>query len=240
MGQAYDIAVIGAGAAGLAAGIAAAETNPGLRIGLLDGARKIGAKILVAGGTRCNVTHQKVSPSDYNGDRRFIRHVLAAFDERAATRWIESLGVRLKVEETGKIFPISDSGAEVLDALVRRCGELGVVIHCGCRVNHIVKSSTDDHGFEVEHSEGVLHARRLILATGGRSLPKTGSDGQGWQMAMALGHSVTPTYPALVPLVLRSDWIHQELSGLSTEVCLSTFADAKLIDRRMGDRKSVV
>ena len=101
MSETCDIAIIGAGAAGLAAGIFAAEAAlagalPAPRILLLDGARTIGAKILVSGGGRCNVTHERIVPEDYAGPRTIVRNILAAFNEKAAVRWMQSIGVELK------------------------------------------------------------------------------------------------------------------------------------------------
>lgn len=223
--------MIGAGAAGLAAGIFAAEAASGLRIVLLDGAAKIGAKILVSGGGRCNVTHDEIHVSDFNGPKPVVRNILAAFDERATVRWFVSLGVPLKREASGKLFPVSNKARTVLDALLRRCAELDVAVRAGCRV-HTVTAGAD--GFVVEHTRGTLRTRCTIMATGGRSLPRTGSDGSGWELARRLGHTLTATYPALVPLVLAPAMFHAELSGLSQPVELSTFADGKLIDRRTG------
>jgi len=238
-----DIAIVGAGAAGLAAAIFAAEAAPRQarpRIVLLDGARTLGAKILSSGGGRCNVTNERVRPEDFNGPRPVVRNVLAAFDERAAVRWFSSLGVELKREETGKLFPTSNSARTVLHALLARCAELDIVVRPGYRVHDLTGPLDSDaataapRSFAVRHEHGVLSARHVVLATGGRSLPRTGSDGLGWEIARRFGHSVTDTYPALVPLVLRDEMFHAELSGLSAHVELSTFADDKLIDRRTG------
>src|SRR5215470_13176689 len=134
-----DLAIIGAGAAGLAAGIFAAETaltqHSKVHIVLLDSAKKIGAKILISGGGRCNVTHDEVHPNDFHGSRNIVRNVLAAFDEHATVRWFTSLGVPLKREETGKLFPASDSARTVLDALLRRNEELEVAVLAQHRVH---------------------------------------------------------------------------------------------------------
>ncbi|HKA55932.1 MAG TPA: NAD(P)/FAD-dependent oxidoreductase [Candidatus Binatia bacterium] len=242
MEQPWDIAVIGAGAAGLAAGIFAAESararGQAARIVLLDSAQKIGAKILVSGGGRCNVTHEKIRPEDFNGSKNIVRNVLAAFDEQATVRWFDSLGVPLKREATGKLFPVSDSARTVLDALLRRCGELAVSVLTGHRVYEVIPREPltpgQETAFTVRHAQGALCARRVVMATGGRSLPRTGSDGSGWAIARRLGHTVTETCPALVPLVLREGAFHAELSGLSLPVELSLAADGKLIDRRTG------
>ena len=91
---------------------------------MLDGAATLGAKILVSGGGRCNVTHDDVLPDDFNGSRHIVRNVLAAFDAAATVRWFASLGVELKREPTGKLFPVTDSARTVLNALLDRCDEL--------------------------------------------------------------------------------------------------------------------
>lgn len=226
-----DIAVVGAGAAGLAAGIFAAETRPGLKIVLLDGARRVGAKILVSGGGRCNVTHAEVAPDDFHAPRRDVQRVLQRFDERAAVDWFGSLGVTLKREPTGKLFPVSNSAHTVLDALLGRCTELGAGLLTGHRVRDVVQGAS---GIEVVHDAGSLLANRVIMATGGRSLPKTGSDGQGWAIARRLGHTVTATDQALVPLVLADGSFHAGLSGISHEAELTTRVEGKVVDRRAG------
>ena len=116
-----DIAIIGAGAAGLTAGIFAAETNNNLRIVILDGAKTPGAKILVSGGGRCNVTNQQVKASDFHGNRKVIDRVLRRFNEQAAVRWFTSLEVPLQTDTTGKLFPVSNTARTVLAALLHPC-----------------------------------------------------------------------------------------------------------------------
>jgi len=234
MSDKADIAVIGAGAAGLAAGIFAAEAGAGrtLRIVVLDGAKSIGAKILISGGGRCNVTHEEVRPQDFHGPLHVVRNVLAAFPVSTTIDWFCSLGVELKREETGKLFPVADRARTVLQALVTRCDKLAVEIRCGSRVSDL--GPDEAGGFLVRHDQGELKAGRVIMATGGRSLPRTGSDGQGWSIVRRLGHRVTETYPALVPLVLDERMFHAELSGLSQVVELATLVEGKPVDRRTG------
>jgi len=232
----YDVAIIGAGAAGLATAIFAAETaeqqQRPLKIAVLDSAKKIGAKILVSGGGRCNVTHDEVRPEDFNGSRHIVRNILAAFDEQSTIRWFASLGVPLKREETGKLFPVSDSARSVLSALLRRCEELKVPILTQHRVSEV---TAEQQGvFALHHEQGTCHARRVIFATGGKSLSRTGSDGSGWDIVKRLGHTVTTTVPALVPLVLRADMFHAQLAGISLPVELSTFVAGKVEDRHVG------
>ncbi len=234
----HDVAVIGAGAAGLAASIFAAEAaakgDRRQRIVLLDGAITIGAKILVSGGARCNVTHEVVTPTDYFGNRRIIKNMLAAFSVEQTVKWFASLGVELKREETGKFFPVTDKARTVLHALVERCRELGVETLTNHRVGDIERVTDYGHRFVVHHSQGVLRARKVILATGGRSIPRSGSDGFGYSLARRLGHHVTATVPALVPLVLEGTMFHKTLSGLSHEVKLTTIVKGRHVDSRTG------
>ncbi|HSU67213.1 MAG TPA: NAD(P)/FAD-dependent oxidoreductase [Tepidisphaeraceae bacterium] len=229
--ESADVVIVGGGAAGLASAIFAAEAAPGKRIVVLDGARSLGAKILVAGGGRCNVTHDVVTPDDFNGPRNVVRNILAAFDAAATVRWFASLGVQLKRENTGKLFPVTDSARTVLGALLRRCEDLRVALRTGSKVREVV---TDGATFTLTSDSGQLTCPRLILSTGGRSLPRSGSDGSGWEIVRRLGHTVTDAYPALVPLVLDPQWFHESLAGVSQDVELSTFSDGKRIDRRRG------
>ncbi|MBF6568896.1 MAG: NAD(P)/FAD-dependent oxidoreductase [Candidatus Binataceae bacterium] len=243
MKEACDIAIVGAGAAGLAAAIFAGETarksDPeGRRIVVLESASTVGAKILISGGGRCNVTNAEVSPRDFNGARNPIRNILAAFDQAAALRWFESMGVALKREENGKLFPVTNRARSVLDALLGGCAQRGITIRTGCRVTEVVTKTavdaeTSNGGFVVYHAQGRLDAGCVIMATGGRSLPRTGSDGNGWEIARQLGHDVTATHQALVPLKLESPF-HAALSGIAVIVELSVVVDGRLADRRRG------
>ncbi|MCA9276106.1 MAG: NAD(P)/FAD-dependent oxidoreductase [Phycisphaerales bacterium] len=222
-----QVGIIGAGAAGLMCAIMTARECRLLgveaQIVLLDGAKKIGAKILVAGGGRCNVTHHRVLPNDYAGaSRNAIKKVLKAFNERATIEFFENLGVRLKQEDTGKMFPVSDSAQSVLSALLDECDRLGIAILHPWRVGRIQR---DQDRFVVTSTEDRHEPKAfdcVVLATGGMALPKTGSDGAGYRFAQSLGHSVTQrVFPALVPLVVdqRDSWL-MALSGISTRATL--------------------
>jgi predicted Rossmann fold flavoprotein len=234
-GDQADLAIIGGGAAGLAAAIFGAQSAPsGFRTVVLDGAKSLGAKILVSGGGRCNVTHHQVLPRDFNGSQNIVRNVLAAFDVESTIRWFASLGVELKREPTGKLFPVANSARAVLQALLSRCAALNVTLLTSHRVTKIIPTSGDDPSFQILHANGALRCSRVIVSTGGRSLPRSGSDGSGWDIVRELGHTVTPTHAALVPLVLAPHMFHAELSGLAQEVELSVFAGGKRIDHRTG------
>src|SRR5687768_10714897 len=192
MNERGDLIVIGAGAAGLATAIFTARAAPSCRIVCVDGARRIGAKILVSGGSRCNVTNRVVTERDFwGGSPRLIARVLRAFPADRAARFFEELGVALHEEEDGKLFPDSNSSRTVLDALLGEAARRGVAIESGARV---VAVHHDDGGFTVERSGGPsVRTGAVVLATGGRSLPKSGSDGFGYQLAAAFGHACVAT-----------------------------------------------
>jgi predicted Rossmann fold flavoprotein len=220
MRETVDLAIVGAGAAGLMAGIQAGRTDPSRSIVLLDGARSIGAKIRVSGGGRCNVTHERVDETAFAGSSRHaIRKVLLRFDVPRTVAFFEELGVPLKREETGKLFPVTDDARTVLDALLRAARTAGAEIRNPWRVETITAA---DRGFDLNSVTGAsLNARRVILATGGRSIPKSGSDGHGYAIAEALGHTISPVFPALVPLLLADSSFIRALGGISTPATLS-------------------
>ena len=217
--QQADVTIIGAGAAGLMAGIWAKRTFPDQQVIILDGARKLGAKILVSGGGRCNVTHDVVTAEAYAGSsRNAIKKVLRRFDVPQTITFFRELGVDLKREETGKLFPTTDSARAVLDALLSGARQAGVTIHHPHRVEQVEKTAVS---FQLSGAWGQLETRRLILATGGQSLPKSGSDGHGYRLAQALGHQLTPhIFPALVPLTLPDGHFIRELSGITLPAAL--------------------
>jgi predicted Rossmann fold flavoprotein len=231
MSQQFDLVIVGAGAAGLAAAIFAGEAARDAplrpRILLLDGARKPGAKILVSGGGRCNVTNVEVTPEDFNGGPKpIIRNVLRAFDHRRTLAWMEDLGVALKLEETGKYFPVSDKAATVLEALLARVRHVGVELRPSTRITGVRRL---EGGFEVEVAESApIRCRAVVMATGGLALPKSGSDGAGLRMLAAMGHTIVPTTPALVPLLLGAGMEpashFAEWSGLTLDMRLELAA----------------
>ncbi len=228
----WNLGIVGGGAAGLAAGIFAAEANPDARVAVFDGAKKVGAKLLVAGGGRCNVTHHKVDTRDYNAaTRNFVKNVLASFTVEQCVAWFESMDVRLKREPTGKLFPTTDKARTVLDALLNRLHERGGTLLTEHRVESVQR---DGEAFVLNTPQGLHRCDKLILCTGGLSLPKTGSDGGGYGIARGLGHTVSDTHAALVSMTLQQHFFHADLTGISHETEITTVADGKPIDRRSG------
>ena len=219
-----DVVIVGAGAAGLMTAIwtarSCAQSETSARVVLVDGAKKIGAKILVAGGGRCNVTHEKVLPKDYaGGSRNTIKKVLKAWSAQDTIEFFAGLGVELKEEDTGKMFPVTDSSKTVLNALLHECRRLGVEIVHPWRVKSIERN---DDGFVICSEEDEVETERVVIATGGLALPKSGSDGAGYRFVKLLGHRVTDrVLPALVPIITSSEsaWI-TELSGIAARVSI--------------------
>ena len=235
-----DAVVVGAGAAGLATAIFARRRVPSLTVLVLDGARRPGAKILVSGGSRCNVTNVEVAETDFwGGSRAFIRRVLRAFPASEAAAFFREIGVPLHEEPGGKLFPDSNRSRDVLDALLRELAASGATIETDRRVIGVERLAD---GFTVRTARGDVHARTVVLATGGLSLPKTGSDGGGLAIAASLGHTIVPTTPALAPLTLenaahRADQtpsLHRELSGVSQEAELTIWIDGRAAIRLRG------
>ena len=231
--ESADVAVVGAGAAGMAAAIFTRRLNPGLSVVLLDGAAKPGAKILVSGGGRCNVTNKIVGERDFFGGKpTVVRRVLRGFPVAETIAWFAELGVTLHEEEHGKLFPDSNRARDVLDALLREVAASGTRMRAGTRVLDVAAGAG---GFLVTTSRGPMHAAGVVLATGGQSLPKSGSDGAGLEIARTLGHTVIPTTPALVPLTLDAgSGLHRDLSGVAHDVEVTVWVDGSVGQRLSG------
>lgn len=229
-----EIVVIGAGAAGLTAAIFAARA--GRRVLALETRPQPGAKIRVSGGGRCNVLPSRAAPEDFStsGSPHAMRNILLSWPLDDVRAFFErELGVALKVEETGKVFPVSDDAREVVRALLGAAARAGVELRGGTRVTAL-RRERDAPGFRIETAEGgTMEAPRVILATGGLSLPKTGSDGAGLAMARRLGHSVVPTHAALVPL-LTDDARWRDLAGVAAEARLTVLRGPRTVEERAG------
>lgn len=228
----FDIVIVGAGAAGLATAIFTRRLNPSRSVLLLDGAARPGAKILVSGGSRCNVTNVAVSERDFAGGKpAIIRRILRAFPPADTVAWFASLGVPLHEEAHGKLFPDSNRSRDVLDALLREADASGVVLKAESRVNQL---TPDDQRFTLATTRGPVDAGVVVMATGGRSLPKTGSDGEGLEIARRLGHTIVPSTPALVPLTCGDDQMRKALSGVAQDVDLALWIDGAIAERVHG------
>jgi predicted Rossmann fold flavoprotein len=233
----WDVIVVGAGAAGLATAIFTRRRRPEASVLLLDGAKKPGAKILVSGGGRCNVTNTVVTERDYRGGPpTIVRRVLRALTVADTVRFFNDAGVALHEEHDGKLFPDSNSARQVLAALLQQAAAAGVELRSSHRVCGVHKTCD---GFRLTTNAGELTAGHVVLATGGMSLPKSGSDGAGYALARSQGHSLVATTPALAPLVLAADAkdpaaSHEPWSGISQEVILTLRTDGAVAARERG------
>src|SRR5205085_2401205 len=184
----WDIVALGAGATGLVAAFRAAEL--GRRVLLLEKNRKPGVKILMSGGTRCNLTHatdNRGIVEAYGPPGRFLHSALAALSVEATIELFEAEGVATKVEETGKVFPVSNKALDVLEALLRRLHRSGATLALQEPVRDLTATET---GFSVVTPGRVVGARRVILTTGGQSYPGCGTTGDGYTLAGRFGHTI--------------------------------------------------
>jgi predicted Rossmann fold flavoprotein len=203
----WDVVVAGAGAAGLMAGISAAEH--GARVLVLEKNRKPGVKILMSGGTRCNITHatdDRGIVAAYGPPGRFLHSALAAFGVQDTLDLFHAEGVATKVEETGKIFPVSDKALDVLNALLARLKRSGAALALEEPLRDL---AVREPGFAVTTPRRVLSARRVILTVGGQSYPGSGTTGDGYAVAARFDHTIVPPRPALVPITTAAPWVAQ-------------------------------
>jgi predicted Rossmann fold flavoprotein len=227
-GDQWDVAILGAGAAGLMAAIHAAER--GRSVLLLEKNRRAGVKILMSGGTRCNITNARglrslrgfsgpvdpaFEPEFARGPRSiltafgtaggsFLGPALRAFDVEHTIGCFECEGVATKVEANGKIFPVSDRAIDVLEALLRRLGRSGARLVTDCPVLRVARAVK---GFEVRTPAESYRASRVLVAVGGQSYPGCGTTGDGYGIARSFGHTIVEPRPALVPLKVGADWV---------------------------------
>ena len=223
MAEMWDVIVVGGGPAGLIAAIGAREG--GARTLLLDKGDRLGRKLGISGGGRCNVTNNKETAElirYFPGNGRFLHSALSRFGSREIISFFESLGIMLKEEDDGRMFPATDKAKTVVDALVGRVRKLGVVVRVNEPVERIFYGDSQVTGVRLRNGE-VLAARCVIVATGGKSVPRTGSTGDGYEWAREAGHTITPLYPTEVPITSDEPWIaSREVQGLSLRgVCLT-------------------
>jgi predicted Rossmann fold flavoprotein len=228
----FDIVVVGAGAAGLLAATQAAEG--GRSVLLLEKNRKPGVKILMSGGTRCNITHatdNRGIVEAFGPSGRCLHSALAALSVEQTIDLFEREGVATKVEETGKVFPVSNKAADVLAALLRRLDRSGARLALAEPAQEVVR---EGGLLKVKTPLRLLEARRLILTSGGKSYPGSGTTGDGYTFAAALGHTIVPPRPALTPIKVGAAWV-AALRGITVpDVVLGLFENGKCLGRRRG------
>lgn len=212
----YDIIVIGGGSAGLMASVAASED--GAQVLLLDKGNKLGRKLGISGGGRCNVTNAKEIDDLIKyipGNGRFLYSALANFSNRDIMSFFENMGIQLKEEDNGRMFPVSDKAKTVVDALINKVRSQGVQIRTNSPVDEVLYDQEQVVGVRLRSGE-VFKSRAVIIAVGGKSVPQTGSEGDGYAWAEQAGHTITDLYPTEVPMTSPESFIQsKELQGLS-------------------------
>ncbi len=214
----WEVIIIGGGAAGLMAASRAAQR--GRRTLLLEKKKRPGAKILMSGGSRCNLTHAlnvRGFVEAFGDQGPFLHSALAALGPEQLVDLIEAEGVATKVELGGKIFPASDRADDVLQALLARLRQSGCTLAADEPVETITPYSA---GLRIVTAKRTLRAEAVILATGGQSYPSSGSTGDGYRWAAELGHTIVPPRPALVPITSHAPWV-VGLQGITLpDVCV--------------------
>lgn len=225
MSEEYDAVIIGAGAAGLFC----AANLKGLKVVVLEKKILPGRKLLLSGNGQCNITHAgdiKEFIKHYGANGNFIKPALMSFSNNDTIAFFENKGIKFKETEQGKIFPKSLLSDDILDALLEICDSNGVDIFYEEKVESITKV---DDGFEVRSASIKYHCKCVVLATGGKSYPGTGSEGDGYALVEKLGHKITDVNPSLTPVYVN-DFPMKELAGISIpDADISVWRDGKKV-----------
>lgn len=212
----FDCIVIGGGPSGLMAAIAAAEQNK--KVLLLEKGSKLGKKLAISGGGRCNVTN-RLSVEEIikhiPGNGRFMFSPFTVYNNEDIIRFFEGLGVPLKEEDHGRMFPVSNRAQDVVDALINELKRLKVEVRLHTAVNKLLMDDEKIYGIRLESGEEI-RANTIVVAVGGKAVPQTGSTGDGYPWAERAGHTVTTLFPTEVPVTSKEPFIQsRELQGLA-------------------------
>jgi predicted Rossmann fold flavoprotein len=215
-----DVLIVGAGAAGLMCAIAAGQR--GRRVLVVDHANKVGKKILMSGGGRCNFTNTGATPANYlSANPHFAKSALARYTPADFIELVEKHRIAYHEKELGQLF-CDDSSKQIVRMLLDECAAAGVTVEANCGVQRVRKTP---EGFSVLTARGEVHAESLVVASGGLSIPSMGASGFGYELARQFGHAVLPTRAGLVPLTLsgKHQEHYQDLAGVAlpaVETCV--------------------
>lgn len=225
-----QVIIIGGGASGLAAAIAAAREGAGVTV--LEHMDRVGKKILSTGNGRCNLTNLSLRPEHYCCSQpQFPMKVLDHFSVWDTLAFFDEIGIVTK-SRNGYIYPNSDQASSVLDSLRMEAERLGVRVVTEC---HISRAACAGKGrFRIESDQGVFQGERLILAAGSKAAPVTGSDGSGYQLAQAFGHRVITPLPALVQLRCQGKFLKQ-LAGIRCDALVKLVSEGQVLAADQGE-----
>lgn len=211
----YQTIIIGGGPSGLMAAVAASSNSN--QVLILEKKKGLGRKLKISGGGRCNVTNRLPYAElikNIPGNGKFLYSPFSIFDNESIIEFFEDRGVKLKEEDHGRMFPVSNKAQDVVDTLVSTINEQQVTVKEETAVTHL--SVNEDGIFKVETAQQIYEAMSVIIATGGTSVPQTGSTGDGYQFAISLGHSITELFPTEVAITSPELFIkNKTLKGLS-------------------------
>ena len=229
-----EVAIIGGGAAGMVAAIVASRN--GTKVVIYERMNRVGKKLLATGNGRCNLTNVGLSESNlkciHGSNKKFAGGILKKFTVDETINFFEILGIAHKVENDGKVFPMSDQASSVLDVLRYELDKLSVEIICDIEIDKIKQSKQE---FILIDSNGVEYrADKVIIATGGMSSPNLGSNGSGYKLAKSLGHSIVNPFPALVQLKLEAPFL-KSIKGVKFNGAASVILDGNILRREEGE-----
>ena len=226
-----QVIVVGGGAAGMVAAISAQRL--GAMVTILERNPRVGKKILATGNGRCNFTNINAGIANYHGENaKFAFSALSSFTPYDTIDFFEKLGIQHKVEDLGKVYPMSDQASSILDVLLYELNEVGVKIVCGALVKAIRKKNRK---FTIElEDQQTFDGDKVIIATGGKAMPSTGSDGNGYSLATKLGHNMIDIFPALVQLMLVGDFFNR-INGVKFLGTAQIINESNVIASDRGD-----
>ncbi len=231
MPERSDIAVVGGGAAGLVAAVSGARRGAAVKV--LERLPRAGKKLLATGGGRSNLLNENLAASAFTStDPVLVASVLDRFGKTEIRAFFEDLGLRLKTEEDGRVYPATNQASSVLKVLELEAGRLGIPVETGFEASDLTRSSG---GFSVASMDGrTVEARTVILAGGGRSYPALGSNGSCYGLAGRFGHSLVPPVPSAVPL-LAKDKMGHFLQGQKLRAGISSLIDGRVVRTAEGE-----
>lgn len=228
------VIVIGAGPAGIMAAIHASKKH---NVTILDGNDRIGKKLFITGKGRCNVTNSKDISEFFDyipGNPHFLYSALYSYTNEDTMIFFENVGIKLKVERGGRVFPMSDKSSDIIKGLSIGLKESNVQVKLNSKVTNIIYDANKIVGVEINNSTK-LYGDYFIIATGGASYPLTGSRGEGQKFAKKLGHTIIELKPSLVPIELNEPWL-KDLMGLSLKnISLSILKNNKVLYKNQGE-----